>query len=138
MVLPAGDYILCVDDDEDDCNLLGDSVKKTGKKIELIFLESGEEAIDFLTEGSQQNHLPKLVILDINMPRMNGTEVLLTIRNKLKLNVPVVFLTTTPRNQDILIGENNGASLMAKPKHLAGYDLLVDTIFRSLIPDTSK
>jgi two-component system response regulator len=133
MTLPSGDYILCIDDDKDDCDLLNESIKKIDGNIEAIFLLSADEAMAFLKIAVEKNRLPIIIILDINMPRIDGTELLLKIRNELKLSTPVLFLTTTPRNQDILIGERNGASLMPKPKDLAGYDKIAKTIFKSLI-----
>jgi two-component system, chemotaxis family, response regulator Rcp1 len=127
------DYILCVDDDEDDCKLLEEALKKGDKNIKLEFVLSGEEAIEFLTSAIQNNHLPRLIILDLNMPKLNGTEVLLQIRRKLKLDIPVLFFTTSSRTHDVLFGEENGASLLVKPTSFQGYEEVVDTIFKSLI-----
>ena len=127
------DYILCVDDDQDDCLLLDEAIKKSGRDISLKFLPSGEEAISFLTHAKEQSNLPKLLILDINMPRMNGTDLLTEIRDTLDINIPALILTTHPRDKDILIGERNGASLLVKPNDLSSYDLIVETIFNSLL-----
>lgn len=127
------DYILCVDDDEDDCLLLDEAIKKTGRDITLKFLPSGEEAISFLSQAKEKSNLPKLLILDINMPRMNGTDLLTEIRETLHLDIPALILTTHPRDKDIIIGERNGASLLAKPTDLNSYDLIVETIFNSLL-----
>ena len=127
------DYILCVDDDEDDCLLLEEAIKKTGKKINLKFLRSGEKAIEFLKSALEQSHLPKLMILDINMPKINGTELLSEIRDTLNITVPVILFTTHPRDLDILIGEKYNASLLSKPTNLRSYDAIVATIFHSIL-----
>lgn len=126
------DYILCVDDDEDDCLLLEEAIKKSGRDIRMKFLPSAEEAIAFLSRALNQFNLPKLIILDINMPRMNGTDLLSEIRDTLNINIPAIILTTHPRDKDILLGERNGASLLVKPSSLQNYDVIVETIFNSL------
>lgn len=127
------DYILCVDDDEDDCQLLEEAIKKSGRSISLKFLPSADEAIAFLSGALNQSNLPKLIILDINMPRMNGTDLLTEIRDTLKIKTPAIMLTTHPRDEDILLGEKNGASLLVKPNDLRSYDVIVETIFNSLL-----
>ncbi len=126
-------YILCVDDDQDDCSLLEESIKRTGKSIILEFVPSGQEALEFLIEAIQADNLPSLIILDINMPKLTGSEILPKIRNVLKITVPVLFFTTFPRNQDIELGEKYEASLLVKPTTLEGYNQIVKTIFDSLL-----
>ena len=83
--------ILIVDDDEDDCDFLKECLIAVGVTSPIIFAHDGPAAFDIL-EGLNGN-LPKLIILDVNMPLMNG----LTFYSKLRLtyNIPVIFYTTT-------------------------------------------
>jgi CheY-like chemotaxis protein len=83
--------ILIVDDDEDDCDFLKETLIEVGVTLPIIFAHDGPAAFIVL-EGLNGN-LPKLIILDVNMPLMNG----LTFYSKLKLryNIPVIFFTTT-------------------------------------------
>jgi two-component system, response regulator len=127
------DYILCIDDDPDDCALLEEAVSLVSKTTKMKFINSGEEAIEYLQLAVQENHFPKLIILDINMPRMNGPATLLEIKKVLTVYVPVLFFTTTPREHDILFGQEYGTALVAKPADLKGYHDIVQTMFRSLV-----
>jgi CheY-like chemotaxis protein len=127
------DYILCVDDDKDDCELLSEAIKNSGHPTTIKFLHSGEEAISFLRKAEKDKHLPKLLILDVNMPKMNGLQVLTEIRKTLPVYVPVLFLTTSPGDNEVTFSENNNAAIMAKPTTANGFHSVVHTIFGSLL-----
>ena len=127
------DYILCVDDDKDDCELLNEAIKNGGHSTPIKFLHSGEDALTFLKKAEQENRLPKLLILDVNMPKMNGLQVLTEIRKTLPSYVPVLFLTTSPGDNEVTFSENNNAAIMAKPTSANGFQSVVHTIFGSLI-----
>src|SRR5687767_1114630 len=99
--MKPADYILCVDDDKDDCELLSEAVKNSGYSTTIKFLHSGEEAISFLIKAQTESRLPKLLILDVNMPKMNGLQALTEIRKTLPAYVPVLFLTTSPRDSEV-------------------------------------
>jgi CheY-like chemotaxis protein len=83
--------ILIVDDDEDDCDFLKETLIDVGITLPIEIAHDGPAAFSFL-EGLNGN-LPRLIILDVNMPLMNG----LIFYSKLKLtyNIPVIFYTTT-------------------------------------------
>jgi CheY-like chemotaxis protein len=127
------DYILCVDDDKDDCELLSEAIRNSGYSTAIRFLHSGEEAIAFLIKAEKEKRLPKLLILDVNMPKMNGLEALTEIRKTLPPSVPVLFLTTSPRDNEVTFSENNNAAIMAKPTSANGFHSVVQTIFGSMI-----
>lgn len=127
-------YILGIDDDEDDSSLLGEALQKANPACRLHFIKSGDQAIKYLTEAMQNNDLPGLIVLDINMPAMDGRDTLLEIKKLLAdIYIPVLFLTTTPRNEDLFLGESQGITLMAKPRSTKGYDELAKTIFDSVL-----
>jgi CheY-like chemotaxis protein len=128
-----GDYIICVDDDEDDCDLLNEALKSSGRSTVIKFFHDGDDAISFIAQSVKENRLPKLIILDINIPKMNGLEILPEIRKVLPDNIPVLFLTTTLRDSDIAFSEQNNAAIMAKPTSTDGYTAIVETIFTSVI-----
>jgi CheY-like chemotaxis protein len=127
-------YFLSVDDDQDDCLLLKEALERRSRAVSLKFVESGDKVIHFLNDAIAKNHLPALIIIDINMPAMDGRSTLLEIKKILPVYIPVLFLTTSPRDIDIKFGEHNTAALMAKPRDIKGYDDLAQTILDLFLP----
>lgn len=111
--------VLVVDDSEDDVVLLKEAFSDCPMVEFVGAVEDGEQALRFLRrQGSYSNaRRPGLVLMDINMPRKNGFEVLTEMRSDLQLsNVPVVMLTTSKQESDILRAYEGGAcSFIAKP-----------------------
>ena len=111
--------VLIVDDSEDDVVLLKEAFSDCPMVEFIGEVEDGEEALRFLRrEGAFKNsRRPGLVLMDINMPRKNGFEVLSEMRSDSSLsNVPVVMLTTSKQESDILRAYEGGAcSFIAKP-----------------------
>lgn len=111
--------VLIVDDSEDDTLLLKEAFSDF-PMIEFIGeVQDGEQALRFIRrEGEFQNaRRPRLVVLDINMPRKNGFEVLHEMRIDSQLsNIPVVMLSTSRQEADILRAYDEGVcSFIAKP-----------------------
>ncbi len=102
-------YILVIDDDKIDSMTIKRAFKDNDIPHKLIFKQNGEEAIDFLEENI--NDKPFLIILDLNMPKMNGLEFLKIIREKKELKIiPVVVLTTSRSEKDKLESYKLGIS----------------------------
>jgi len=110
-------YILYVDDDVEDFNLVQDVFSPYAPEIELIHRYNGVEAIEYLRSVSgADGPFPHLVVLDINMPLMNGKETLVQIRQNIKFpDVPIVMLSTLPSPLDYNLAEKWGAQIMTKP-----------------------
>lgn len=111
--------ILLVDDNEDDIFLLREAMKDA-KLLNVIHAsKDGIDAMEYLNAQADEDGagLPGLILLDINMPRMNGFEVLEGIKSDPRLkHIPVVMLTTSDRDQDVLSSYTNGAcSFVTKP-----------------------
>jgi len=111
--------ILLVEDNKDDILLIQRAFYKTKlvEKFELLIAEDGNQALSYLNDTdfssvSQQGKIPMILLLDLNLPRINGFEVLQRIRsnNKTKL-IPVIVFTSSKENQDItkayLLGANS-------------------------------
>ena len=98
MTAPNKKTILFVDDDEDDFMLFGDIFKECRPDIELQWAKDGEEALERLMRrgpflGAAR---PYLILLDLNMPKLSGQEVLKNIRADKDLQcIPVVVLTNS-------------------------------------------
>jgi CheY-like chemotaxis protein len=111
--------ILLVEDNEDDVILLKESMKDEGLLNVVHVVQDGEEALAYLRrEGPFSDATrPGLVLLDINMPRKNGFEVLKELKEDNALRaIPVIMLTTSSRDEDIVRSYSDGAcSFITKP-----------------------
>ena len=98
--------ILMVEDDDIDVEALKRLFAKNGIRNPVYHATNGLEALEIMRGQNNNNKLPKpyVVLLDINMPLMNGIELLKEIRNDQELKDSVIFvLTTSPREEDINI-----------------------------------
>ncbi|MBV4359316.1 response regulator [Pinibacter aurantiacus] len=88
--------ILLVDDDLEDRFLIEDSFKEIGVSDILHFEENGENALNYLEQSFYRDSLPCLIILDLNMPKMNGTQILRFLKGNDKfINIPVIIFSTS-------------------------------------------
>ena len=122
--------ILMADDDEDDRLLTQDALAESRVLNELHFVEDGVELLEYLVrkgkfEDKTVSPRPGLILLDLNMPRMDGREALEAIKGNPNLKgIPVVILTTSKQEEDMVKGYNLGAaSYITKP---VTFDGLVD------------
>jgi len=107
--------ILYVDDDHDDFQLLQKAFHDIDANVELINVSNGYDTITFLQESNEEN-FPSLILMDINMPVMDGKETakLLQMDDKFK-KIPVVFFSTSASPFDKKIIEKAGSELITKP-----------------------
>ncbi len=93
--------VLLIEDDDLDAMIVEHSLRDLGITNQLIRLNNGEQAIDYLRGGD--NHPPCLILLDLNMPKMNGIEFLKVVKADERLRmIPVVVLTTSREKRDIV------------------------------------
>jgi two-component system, response regulator len=94
--------ILLVEDNQDDAELTIRALKKYNLANHLLHLQDGEEALDFLFT-SNVNVMPKIILLDIKMPKVDGIEVLRKIKSDpYRKIIPVVVLTSSKEERDII------------------------------------
>jgi two-component system, chemotaxis family, response regulator Rcp1 len=96
--------VLVVEDNTGDIRLLQEAFKEGGVKCNLHFARDGEEAMAFLKhDGAYANSpRPAIILLDLNLPRKNGREVLAEIKREQNLKrIPVVILSTSTDMEDI-------------------------------------
>lgn len=96
--------ILLIEDDPGDVLLTREALKESPLANLIDVVSNGEEALDFLLEcGHQQNARPDLILLDLNLPRLGGLEVLRKVKAEETLcSIPVVVLTTSCTEDDVL------------------------------------
>lgn len=108
--------ILCVDDDEDDLFFIKEVIESQGHSFEIKEAKNGREALDFLEEGSKKNELPCLIIMDMNMPKMDGKETISKIKEHEQLaKVPIVVFTTSSNVTHQKYFEGMGVHFITKP-----------------------
>src|SRR5271170_7524082 len=96
--------ILLVDDDPGDVRLTVEALKQTKMHINLSFARDGIEALTFLRRQGKFGAAPRpdIIFLDLNMPRMDGREMLADIKQDPELkHIPIVVLTTSADEEDI-------------------------------------
>ena len=110
--------ILVVDDDMDDVQLFGEVIANIEPSRKLQHAEDGRDALEKLAETT--NHLPDLIFLDLNMPRMDGKECLRKLKKNDQLNhIPVIIYTTSSQIIDIEETMEAGAvCFITKPNNL--------------------
>ncbi|MBL7845317.1 MAG: response regulator [Cyclobacteriaceae bacterium] len=101
--------ILLVEDNPDDAALTIRTLKKHNLANYLRHLDDGQEALDFLYDDA--NATPRLILLDLKMPRVDGIEVLRKIKSDPeKRSIPVVVLTSSREDRDIVESYNLGVN----------------------------
>jgi two-component system, response regulator len=120
--------ILLVEDNPDDELLTRRTLKKNNLCNDLVVARDGAEALDYLFgmgryEGRDPDAMPRVVLLDLALPKVDGPEVLRRIRadERTKL-LPVVILTSSSEQEDVLDGHGLGANgYIRKPVHVAQF-----------------
>ena len=139
--------ILLVEDNEDDILLEREAIADA-KLVNLMFVvRDGEEALAYLRREGNYHHaqMPGLILLDINMPKKNGFEVLHEIKaDPALMHIPVVMLTTSDSESDIVKSYANGAcSFITKPMDFNKFGEVIKqfALYWSLVarvPSTSR
>ncbi|HMK24857.1 MAG TPA: response regulator [Chitinophagaceae bacterium] len=124
--------ILLVEDNEGDIILTLEAFKEIKVKNSIAVVKDGEEAIEFLKKQGQyaDRTMPNLILLDINMPKLNGIEVLDFIKKDEKLRkIPVVMLTTSSSESDIAACYEKSANcFITKPLDFGKFLNVVEAI----------
>jgi len=111
--------ILLVEDNDDDIVLIQESMAEARLVNVMYVVRDGEEAMRYLRREGEYEHakLPGMIMLDINMPRKNGFEVLREVKADPGLcHIPVAILTTSDREEDVIRSYTDGAcSFITKP-----------------------
>ncbi len=119
--------ILLVEDNEGDVLLTMEALKEAKINNEVIVARDGEQAITMLNESVTQ---PDLILLDINLPRIDGMEVLAYIKNNEQLkSIPVIMLSTSSDERDIKGSYQHHANcFISKPVGLQNFMEVIRTI----------
>lgn len=127
--------ILLVEDSEDDEVLTLRALKKSHIANEVVIARDGVEALDYLFgtgahAGRDTSGQPQLVLLDLNLPRISGLDVLKRMRADARTrHVPVVVLTSSKEDEDVMQSYQNGANAyVRKPVEFGQFTEAVKTV----------
>lgn len=124
--------ILLVEDNPADVRLMHEALKSGRLYCQLVVVEDGEAALDYLQRRPPHQDAPRpdLVLLDLNLPKKNGMEVLSVVKSDDGLrSIPVVVLTTSDRDEDVVKSYALHANCyIRKPPRLEDFMRVVQTI----------
>lgn len=131
--------VLYADDDIDDINLVKEAFAEHAENVELKTAFDGDEAIQVIQQMIDDNIVPCLIILDINMPKLNGKEALLKIRGISKLKeTPVILFSTSSNPLDKNFAQQYRAGFLTKPIEYKQMDKIINTFIDHCFDDTIK
>jgi CheY-like chemotaxis protein len=126
--------VLLVEDNEADVRLTREALRESGDTLRLSAVGDGEQALAYLRRegGYAETARPDLVLLDLNLPRKNGLEVLEEMRADPSLAaIPVIVLTSSAARQDVEACYARGANaFVVKPLELDAFMDLIEAIRR--------
>jgi len=120
--------VLMVEDSDEDLQLALRSFRKANFEDRVHVVRDGAEALDYIFcqgqySGRRIEDIPRVVLLDLKLPKVNGLEVLQRIKSDPRTKrIPVVLLTSSKEDSDVVAGYENGAnSYIVKPVAFEGF-----------------
>lgn len=136
---PLKNIVFYADDDPDDLQLVKEAFEKYAKDVEVITAQDGEEALSILNRLTPLDPLPCLIILDVNMPRLNGKETLKMIRSKeIFKDIPIVLFTTSSLPLDSSFAQYYNAGFITKPLTMRQMDVITDQFISHCADEVRK
>ncbi len=124
--------ILLIEDSPSDANLIIKHVKKSDISNNLYWIDNGEAAIEYLQKQGNYTDVshPHLILLDLNLPKVDGREILAFVKSDPILkSIPVIILTTSELEQDILLAYKLHANCyITKPIDIKEFTRIIQLI----------
>lgn len=123
--------ILLVEDDDDDFFMLEMAIKAIDSGYDILQAYNGWEAIAKLDELAKAEKIPSLIVLDINMPKMDGKHTLIALQGNEQLKgVPIVILTTSSSAVDKMFFKQRRVEMITKPHTYMMYEEVATRLLR--------
>lgn len=136
---PPVHYIIYADDDQDDLELIRECFDKYTRNVELMTFENGYTVYNYLNSLPATDPTPCLVILDINMPVMDGKEVALKLRRLKRFeSVPILLFTTSSQPHDKIFARQFDIGFMTKPLHYHQMELISESFIEHCTDEIKK
>lgn len=130
--------IVYADDDPDDLYLVKEVFEKHAPAVQVLTFPDGLEVLTYLLAIAEGQATPCLVVLDINMPRLNGKEVLLELRKANRFEkTPVVLFTTSSQPQDKDFARQHNIGFLTKPTNYNDMQAIVRTFLQHCDEDVA-
>lgn len=137
--LSTRNVILYADDDEDDRNLIEEAFAVYQSNVDVICFVNGVEIISYLESLSSLDPTPCLIILDINMPLLDGKEALRRIREMNKFaEIPAILFTTSSQLKDKSFAEKYNAGFITKPIDVEQLKTIADIFINHCTEEVQK
>ncbi|RYE00296.1 MAG: response regulator [Sphingobacteriales bacterium] len=108
--------VLWADDDPDDLFIYNEAVSEIDNKVVVTPVHNGRELIDYLNEVKPHDGLPAMIVMDMNMPLVNGREALALIKKDESLSrIPLVVFTTSNSSVDAMFCLQHEVMMVTKP-----------------------
>jgi CheY-like chemotaxis protein len=121
-------FVLHIDDDDDDRQHLKEVIESSNA-YQLMQQTDGRKGLNFLEQAKSLGDLPSLIILDMNMPGVDGRDVLKKIKEDEVLNkIPVIVFTTSNGVNDRIFCKKYGVPMLVKPFTMKEFDVTVQKI----------
>lgn len=131
-------HILLVEDNPADARLLTALLKNSQIPFNIEVVTDGEEATRYLTQADPHStvQVPDIVLLDINLPKKDGFEVLAEIRQDARVaGIPVIIISSSKNPEDVRRGQAlNASGFFAKPSDIGDYERLAETLIQEEFP----
>lgn len=108
--------VLLMDDDEDDRDMLQQALHSIDAEHQIIAAKDGKDGLRQLQDLKTENHLPCLIVLDINMPKLDGKQAFMAIKTDEELaRIPIVVFSTSSSSLDRMFFEKYNTAYFVKP-----------------------
>lgn len=120
--------ILLIEDDYDDIELLNEILQENKVEYKMDVVTEGDKVTSYIDSCT---NAPDVIVMDFNLPRLHGKEVLREIKSSTFKDIPLLVLTTSQAKEDIEYSYKMGAnSFITKPTNTAGLNTTIHTIIQ--------
>jgi CheY-like chemotaxis protein len=136
MLTPSGkSYILYVEDDVEDVELLKHVLDHTSFEIEVVHVPDGDKALRLLEAAKETHQFPEMIFLDINLPKLDGKETFVCLQaDKAFARIPVVVLSTSNLSSDINYFQKFQIPYLVKPGDVNSFKESLIEVMNGVLP----